>query len=145
MKSFIIDRPSLQTARQRIVYGSVTLVFWVLWIYLWLPIIALIGWGLGFHLAYEEMVIKHGFDALKAMLSTYMIVVAYLGGSLLAWAYYNFVRFHGVVRRLQRDPVTSAEESRYYHIEPAVLSAWTGARRLVMHHDAEGRIVSTDF
>src|ERR1017187_7341901 len=47
MKDFIIDRPSLQTARQRLIYGSVTLGFWVLWIYLWLPIVGLIGWALG--------------------------------------------------------------------------------------------------
>ena len=145
MRHIVIDRPSLQTTRQRIIYGSVTLVFWALWIYLWLPIVALLGWGLGFHLAYEEMVVKHGFDALKGMLSTYGVVVAYLGGSLLVWAYYNFLRFHGIERRLRRIPITSADQSRYYDIEPTVLSGWTAARRLVVHHDTAGRIISADY
>ena len=145
MRHIIIDRPSLQTARQRIIYGSVTLVFWALWIYLWLPIVALFGWGLGFHLAYEEMVVKHGFDALKGMLSTYGAVVAYLGGSQLVWAYYNFLRFHGIDRRLRRIPITSTDQCRYYDIEPAVLCAWAAARRLVVHHDTAGRITSADY
>ena len=105
----------------------------------------LIGWALGIRIAYEEMVVKHGFDTLQAMLTTYTIVVAYLGGSLLVWAYYNFFRFHGIQRRQQRSPVTSGEQSRHYHVDPATLSTWTDARRLVMHHDAEGRIISADL
>jgi biofilm PGA synthesis protein PgaD len=144
MKDVIIDRPSLQTARQHFIYGSLTLLFWVLWIYLWLPLLALAGWYLGFHLAYEEMVVKHGFDALKAMLVTYAIVVAYLGGSLLVWAYYNFFRFHGVERRVRRTPVSGADQAGYYQLDPAMLGRWVSARRLVVHHDAAGKIVSAD-
>lgn len=144
MKEVIIDRPSLQSMRQRFIYGSVTLVFWALWIYLWLPILAFIGWTLGIRIAYEEMVVRHGFAVLRAMLVIYTTVVAYLGGSLLVWAYYNFFRFRRAHRRRARFPVTRADQGEYYGIDPQVLATWAKARRIVLRHDSAGRIVSAD-
>ena len=144
MKRVIIDRPSLQSVRQRFVYGSVTLVFWVLWIYLWLPLLALLGWPLGIHIAYTEMVIRNGFTLLQGKLTDYAIAVSWLGGSLLVWAYYNLIRFHGSQRRQLRLPVSRAEQARYFRLEPAALETWADAKRLVVHHDADGRITGAD-
>jgi biofilm PGA synthesis protein PgaD len=144
VKHVIIDRPSLQSVRQRFVYGSVTLLFWVLWIYLWLPLLALLGWALGIRIAYTEMVIRNGFTLLQGKVTDYAIVVGYLGGSLLVWAYYNYMRFHGSQRRQPRLPVSRAEQARYYGVEPARLAQWADAKRLVVRHDADGRITGAD-
>jgi biofilm PGA synthesis protein PgaD len=144
MKHVIIDRPSLQSLRQRVVYGSVTLVFWVLWIYLWLPLLALVGWVLGIRIAYSEMVIRNGFAVLQGRIGNWFVVVAWLGGALLLWAYYNLARFHGSQRRRPRPAVTRAEQARHYGIAPAELARWTDSRRLVVHHDADGRITGAD-
>ena len=144
MKDVIIDRPSLQTRRQRLVYGSVTLVFWALWIYLWLPLLALFGWLLGIRIAYTEMVVRHGFTLLQGKVTDYLTVVAWLGGALLVWAYYNFLRFHGSQRRRARPPVTRAEQASHYGIASAELARWVDARRLVVHHDEAGRLTGAD-
>ena len=79
MKTLIIDRPGLQTARQRLLFGSMTIAFWALWIYLWLPILALIGWALGFKIAYYEMVVKNGYVGLLHLLGFYATIVLCLG------------------------------------------------------------------
>jgi biofilm PGA synthesis protein PgaD len=144
MRDFIIDKPHWQTAKQRAVFGSVTVLFWAFWIYLWLPVLAAIGWLLGFKIAYREMVTKLGYVELVQQLGLYGFIVACLGGSLLIWAYYNYFRFRGVERRKERPRVTLEETSARYQIAPEELGRWTRAARLVIHHSADGRVIRAE-
>jgi biofilm PGA synthesis protein PgaD len=144
MRDFIIDKPQWQTARQRAVFGFVTVLFWAIWLYLWLPVLAVIGWLLGIDIAYREMVMKHGYVELVDDLGLYTFIVCCLGGSLLIWAYYNFFRFRGVERRKERTPVTFEQISRHYQIAPDELRRWTRAPRLVIHHSVDGRVTGAD-
>ncbi len=141
MKHLIIDRPSWQTTRQRLVFGSMTAVFWALWIYLWLPILALVGWALGFKIAYYQMIVKDGYIGLLELLGLYALVIFALGAALLAWAYYNYFRFRGVERRKPRPPVGIDDLSQRYLIAPEILHSWTSARRIVLHHSPDGRVI----
>src|SRR5271168_4515967 len=141
MKELIIDRPDLQTARQRVLFGSMTVFFWAIWIYLWLPILALIGWTLGFRIAYEQMVVLNGYTGLLHLLKYYLAVIFCLAATLLCWAYYNFWRFRGVNRRAHAVSVGIPMLSQRYHVAQQTLESWTGARRLVLHHDAEGKLI----
>jgi biofilm PGA synthesis protein PgaD len=143
MTTLIIDRPGLQTARQRLLFGSMTIMFWALWIYLWLPVLALIGWALGFKIAYYEMVVKNGYVGLLHLLGFYATVVLCLGGSLLIWAYYNLARFRGVMRRKSVPTSSNPGVSERYGIAPEVLSKWLREQRLVLHHDAGGRLLAS--
>jgi biofilm PGA synthesis protein PgaD len=145
MKNLIIDRPNWQTTRQRVVFGSMTAIFWALWIYLWLPILALVGWALGFKIAYYQMVIKDGYIGLLQLLGVYTAIIFCLGAALLAWAYYNYFRFRGVERRKARPPVSTDELSQRYQIAPEALDAWVHSRRLVMHHSPDGRVIGADL
>jgi biofilm PGA synthesis protein PgaD len=145
MIELIIDRPNWQTTRQRLVFGSMTAIFWALWIYLWLPILALIGWSLGFKIAYYQMIVQSGYLGLIQLLGLYATVIFCLGASLLAWAYYNYFRFRGVERRKERPPVDDMELSQRYQIAPEVLAVWGRARRLVMHHSPDGRVMSAEL
>src|SRR5271168_4628907 len=120
MKELIIDRPDLQTARQRVLFGSMTVFFWAIWIYLWLPILALIGWSLGLTIAYEQMVVLNGYAGLLHLLKFYLAVILCLGATLLFWAYYNFVRFRGVNRRTHAAIVGIPMLSQRYEITQQV-------------------------
>jgi biofilm PGA synthesis protein PgaD len=144
MRDFIIDKPQWQTARQRAVFGSVTVLFWAIWIYLWLPVLAVIGWLLGIHITYREMVMKLGYVELVDDLGLYALIIFCLGGSLLVWAYYNYFRFRGVERRKERPRVTLEETSARYQIAPEELRRWTHAPRLVIYHGADGRVIRAD-
>jgi biofilm PGA synthesis protein PgaD len=144
MQDFIIDKPQWQTAGQRAVFGSVTVLFWALWIYLWLPVLAAVGWLLGIKIAYREMVARHGYIELVHELGLYAFVICCLGGSLLIWAYYNYFRFRGVERRQEHPRVTLEQTSARYQIAPEELRRWIDAPRLVMHHSADGRVVRAE-
>ena len=45
MSEFIVDRPDLQTLKQR--YGCSLLVWfgWITWLHFWQPLLTLLGWG----------------------------------------------------------------------------------------------------
>ena len=141
MKHLIIDRPTLQTSRQRMLFGSMTVLFWALWIYLWLPILALIGWYLGVKIAYTEMVVKNGFSGLVHLLGWYIAVIAIMGATLLIWAYYNFARFRQVSRRKRIEIAARLTPSERYGIRAEVLASWSRAPRLVLRHDAAGKLL----
>jgi biofilm PGA synthesis protein PgaD len=140
MKDLIIDKPQWQSARQRMLFGSLTTLFWVLWIYLWLPVLAIAGWILGLKIGYDEMVVRAGYASLARLLKVYALIIGCLDGTLLAWAYYNYYRFRGVERRKRSDRVTLADLARRYGIAPRILERWTHARRLVVHHSTGGHI-----
>jgi biofilm PGA synthesis protein PgaD len=144
MTNLIIDKPHWQTRGQRVVFGSVTLVFWAVWIYLWLPILGFVGWLLGVRLAYDQMIIKGGYVGLLHLLGIYALIILALGASLLIWAYYNYFRFRGVDRRAARPPVSVINLSERYQFPAETLDRWITARRLVLHHNQEGRLIGAD-
>jgi len=144
MKHLIIDKPQWQSTRQRVLFRSLTALFWVVWIYLWLPILTFSAWLLGVKTGYDEMVVHEGFLALARLVRLYVSTIALLGGALLAWAYYNYIRFRGVERRKAFPRVTVFELSRRYGIAPRMLEQWSYAQRLVVYHDTHGRVTWAD-
>jgi biofilm PGA synthesis protein PgaD len=144
VRHFIIEKPQWQTASQRALFRSVTVLLWALWFYLWLPVLALIGWLLGIKIGYRELVMKHGYAEFVDQLPLYACIVLCLGGGLLLWAYYNYFRFHGVERRKERTCVTLEETSARLMIAPEECHRCIHAPRLVVHHSADGRVLRVD-
>ena len=145
MTELIIDRPHWQTGRQRLVFGALTLLFWAIWIYIWMPLVALIGWALGVRTAYVQMVELRGYVGLVHVMWIYALVVVLLGGGLLIWAYYNYFRFRGVENRKARPAVDVHDLAAFHHMAPAQFGQWLEAKRLVIHHSAEGALVGAEL
>lgn len=141
MKELIINQPKWQRRRQRVLYGSLTALFWAAWVYLWMPALAFAGWILGVRIGYHEMVLRNGFSGVIGLAKLYGLIIALLGGALLAWAYYNYFRFRGIERRKAFPRVTLANLSERYGIDTQKLETWSRAKRLVVHHNDHGRVI----
>jgi biofilm PGA synthesis protein PgaD len=141
MRELIINKPKWQRRRQRMLYGSLTALFWAAWVYLWMPALAFAGWILGVRIGYDEMVIRNGFSGVIGLAKLYSLIIALLGGALLAWAYYNYFRFRGIERRKAAPRVTLTNLSDRYGIDTRKLEKWSRAKRLVVHHNDHGRVV----
>ena len=141
MRELIINKPKWQRRRQRVLYGSLTAVFWAAWVYIWMPVLAFAGWILGLRIGYNEMVIRNGLSGVIGLVKLYSLIIALLGGALLAWAYYNYFRFRGVERRKAAPRVTVEKLSERYGIDTQRLEKWCQAKRLVVHHNDHGRVV----
>jgi biofilm PGA synthesis protein PgaD len=144
LKSPLIERADLQSPRQRTLYGGLTLAFWLFWLYLWVPVLALLAWALGLQQAYKYMIVLGGYQEVIRVVGMYSLVILLLGGGLLLWAGYNILRFRGVENRTAALPVTPVEIGSIFGQDPEAVTRWQGERRLYVTHDAEGRIAGVD-
>jgi len=145
MKSPIIERSDLQSPRQRTLSGALTLAFWALWFYLWLPVLALLAWALGVQQAFKYMVVLGGYHEVIRLLGLYSLIILLLGGGLVLWASYNIIRFHGVERRTANLPITPIEIGRDFGQDPKSVARWQSEHRLYVTHDQEGRIARVEI
>ena len=137
----IIDRPELQSWRQRAVFGSLTMLFWMFWLLLWLPLITLFGWvffGLQVNL---QMVELGGFRGFQDLLLAYSAVILVMGGSLMAWAKYNHFRFRGVDRRKLFLGDSVQDASAWTGHDIATVQSWRDLRTMRVTHGANGNIL----
>jgi biofilm PGA synthesis protein PgaD len=140
----IIERADLQSLRQRTVAGVLTVFFWALWGYLWLPLLALIAWAVGVQQAYKYMIVLDGYVEVLKLLAIYALIIALLGGSLVAWATYNIVRYGGPEQRTARPAASVEEVARYFRQGPLAVAGWQQAQRLLVTHDADGGIAKVE-
>jgi biofilm PGA synthesis protein PgaD len=145
LKSPIIERADRVSPRQRTLYGALTLGFWLFWLYLWVPLLALLAWLLGLQQAYKYMIVLGGWQEVVRVIGTYSLIILLMGGALLLWAAYNIYRFGGVENRTAALPVTPAEIGRQFGQDPEAVAHWQNAQRLYVTHDDDGRIGRVDI
>jgi poly-beta-1,6-N-acetyl-D-glucosamine biosynthesis protein PgaD len=145
LKSPLIERSDLQSPRQRTLYGTLTLAFWVFWVYLWLPVLALLAWTLGVQQAYKYMIVLGGYHDVIKLLGIYTLIILLLGGALILWATYNIIRFRGVERRIAPVPVTPTEIARDFDQDRNSVARWQSEQRLYVTHDQEGNIARVEI
>lgn len=143
MKNLIFEKPSLAPLPQRVGWAFFTALFWIIWVYLWMPLITLIAWGLGLH-AYTGFFDDNDFFQMRQMghiAILYTSIVCLMGGILLLWARVEFLRFHNVNRRSVPIPVSVEELTEYATLPDEILRSWTASRRVVIHHDQHGHVI----
>lgn len=139
-RPLIIHNPNLQTLRQRYAYAALTLAFWILWFYLWTPLITLVAWLLGADRFYDTMIGRGGIDMLMSMLGLFGLVILSMGTVFGGWALYNRWRVRGRDKRRGSPAVSDAELGEYFTLTPEQLALLRDSRRAVVAHDADGRI-----
>jgi biofilm PGA synthesis protein PgaD len=139
-ETLIISLPGRQSTAQRSLYASLTALAWVAWISLWLPLLTLFAWTIGLEVAYSRVVLasaEHGVADLVFLARA----AACCALSLLAWAFYNRLRYGGPDRRQLIDEIAQPEIAHYFGASVIVSDRLQRARRTVLHVDASGRPV----
>jgi biofilm PGA synthesis protein PgaD len=144
MRPLIFERPELQAPRQRVVFGALTLAFWMLWVYLWLPVISLVAWYFGGSTVYREMVSRSGYEAVVELLAVYGAIVGILAGGLVLWALYNWARFSSRERRRALPALTLQETADRFRLSAPQLGQWQKAKRVLVHRSEDGDIVAVE-
>lgn len=144
LKPPLIERSDLQSPQQRTLYGALTLMFWALWIYLWLPLLALLAWTLGVQQAYKYMVVLDGYQQLLRLLGIYLLIILLLGGGLVLWASYSIFRFRGVERRSAQREVTTSALALHFAQPATEVACWQALKQLHVTHDEAGRITCVE-
>jgi len=140
MGSLIINRPNLQSSGQRMISSILFSSFWMLWIYIWLPLASFFAWGFGVQLFYDEMILESGFEVFIEMAGDTAMMIIFLGVSLISWAFYNWGRFRNKERRRVTNLLSREELAEYFQVDKEELIVWHDANRIVVHHNEQGDV-----
>lgn len=144
MPQTIIDRPDLQSFQQKYGQSLITVLFWILFFFFMRPLIGMVGWFFGFQLFTDIMIIKGGYHALLDLLIWYVGIIFLMGLVLEGWALYNLLHYGRHEKRIhQPEPVSPEAQAEHFGIESDRLRQLQAAGRVVLEHDAQGRLISS--
>jgi len=118
---FIIDTPKLQSLQLKYTSTIFTLIFWVLWFYLWIPLVTLVGWWFQIDTIQHTMITLNGFHAFLLELPILLTYILILIGLLAVWSSYNYFRFKGLERRKPLRPVSQNDILSKFSIDEVEL------------------------
>lgn len=147
MQTLIFEKSSLAPLPNRVGWAFFTAFFWILWVYLWMPLITLAIWALGFDAYgdYFQKNIKNHLDEMKHLFILYTSVIVVMGGSLLVWAKIEFMRFRNVSRRMCPVPAAVKELADFAQVATETMARLSSVRRMVVHHDDHGKFLYAEI
>jgi len=95
----IINDPDLKSMPVVFGEGILTIIFWGLWFYLWLPLISALAWLFGFHMLYSYIVELGGLEGFLKQLDVFCSGIVVSSAVLILWSFYNLKRYGAYNRR----------------------------------------------
>ena len=126
----IINKPNLKNMPLLFGEGVLTILFWGVWFYLWLPIISMVAWWLGFSFFYRHMVELGGFNGFIKFLNVFLSGIFLLCGALSIWSFYNLKRYGSYHRRNKTMITDMAKLATNFNISREKLQKTQTAKRI---------------
>ncbi|HYW04524.1 MAG TPA: poly-beta-1,6-N-acetyl-D-glucosamine biosynthesis protein PgaD [Gammaproteobacteria bacterium] len=137
-----IHRPDLQTPIQRGAFAVLSLLGWLAWLYLFVPLLTVLAWAFGVHRFDRYVLGSVGVSAFT--LSVYAVIIVAAGLTLVLWAIYNLLRFRGKDRRSPPPTVSEAALASAVGLEITRLRRLRRARVAWVRCDDLGRIAQIE-
>jgi biofilm PGA synthesis protein PgaD len=134
-----IDAPDLLTAKERARDTLMTAGMWGAYLYLWVPLISLGAWLLGFEFAYDVMARAGGARDLAHVLKMFGVAIALIFLVVTVWSYSNRVRYRGHNRRHAGSAVPDESLAEYFGVEGRALDRLRSTRRVEIDFAIDGR------
>ena len=135
-----IHAPHMMTRAQRYRDRTIKALMWVLYTYLWAPIISLVAWLLGFEFAYNVMILSGGINGLYRVLWMYCLGVLLIVVVVSGWSIFNNLRYASRNRRMAQDPASDEQLAEYFGIEQRQLTEARKLRVAVVSFDENGEL-----
>ncbi len=126
----IINKPDLKNMPLLFGEGALTILFWGVWFYFWLPIISMVAWWLGFKFFYRHMIELGGFSGFIKFLDVFLSGIFLLCGALAIWSVYNLKRYGSYRRRNQVLTTDMVKMAAYFNITNEKLQETQIAKRV---------------
>ncbi len=134
-----IDQPDLQSAGQRTVLSILALLAWICWLYLFLPLLTLVGWAISYQRVNQYIV--HNKDGFFQQIELLGPIVIIMGTLLIFWATYNWVRFRGSSRRVAPQDATVNEIAVHFKISANLVHQAQSRQVNVFYFDENGAVI----
>ena len=135
-----INAPELLSRRRRMGDAFFTGLMWMIYSYLWAPLVSLIAWLLGFEFAYDVMVRAGGAQTLKTILFWYTAMLAGIIVVVTGWSQLNRFRFSKRDRRQAGAIVSDEELASTFGIETESLRELRESTVVQLSLDESGNI-----
>lgn len=139
-EAILIHHPERQHPARRFLFTTATLMAWMAWASLWLPLATLVAWALGVRVGYVEIAVRehgHGGQDLAMLLA----LAAGCGLLMTVWSSYNYLRFAGVDRRRRSRTVERRAIASVLGVEQATAAWMQRAPRMVLEFPDGGEVV----
>jgi biofilm PGA synthesis protein PgaD len=136
----IISHPERQSDTQHALFGALTVSIWVLWIYLWLPLITGILWIVGIRWAYVQV-----FKGSRGV--SLWVIVWILGAVIVAvayWSSYNNIRYAGRTQRRHAKAVSKTMIGQKFGVTGDALYRLMHERRLNLYFNDREELIRVD-
>jgi biofilm PGA synthesis protein PgaD len=141
-RSLIIENPELQSNAHRFGWSSVTFFFWMLYIYLWLPLITLVAWWVGAKLFHIQIVALQGYAGVIDKLGLYSAIIVIISAILIGWAKIERFRFKDAVRRVDNTTVPVGDIAVRFKLQELDLTQLRGKKSVIVHFSSQGELAS---
>jgi biofilm PGA synthesis protein PgaD len=138
MNKMIIEKPELQTSVQRYGWSTVTFAFWMLYVYLWIPLLTMIAWWIGIKLFNYHMIELNGYKGLIDQLGLYSVIIVMLSITLIGWAEIDRMRFKNQIRRVDHLPLTDREIAMKLNLHEHQLKQLRNEDSMKVHFSEKG-------
>jgi biofilm PGA synthesis protein PgaD len=138
----IINARNVLSRRIRTRDRMLTTAMWLLYAYLWLPLVSLGAWYLGVQFAYDLVIRAGGPESLVSLLISFLLILFGTAVVVILWSRLQRARFAGHERRVSSPKLESADEQAYWSLEDADFQRLRSGKRLVIDLDENGRMTS---
>jgi biofilm PGA synthesis protein PgaD len=122
----------------RTLYGVITLIAWIAYAYLWLPVITVLAWMLGIRTTYTELYVQR-YDVDRDIFGILVVLAVVATVMLVGWAEYNRHKFGGKDRRAAPSNVTGEDIALAMQASPDVALRMARAKSVTLTMDEHGR------
>jgi len=136
-----IDARDLLSQKIRRRDGLLTVVLWVAYAYLWLPLISLGAWYLGIEFAWRLVEQAGGPTRLGHLLVWFALFTIVAAGGVIGWSGWQRARFRDDERRRRAPVVTDEQEIEYWQLERGRFDRLRNAQRVLVELDSQGRFL----
>ncbi|NBV75335.1 MAG: poly-beta-1,6-N-acetyl-D-glucosamine biosynthesis protein PgaD [Methylococcaceae bacterium] len=140
MREIIINRPDLQTFRQRLGSFFIGLLSWTLWLYFLLPLFTLGGWLMGVKSLSDEIRWFGGYTSLLDLLILYGLIVLSIAVAWLIWSF-CLSWLHNKRPCKAFLAVSTSELADRFHLDADVLEHAKSHKTVTVHFDENAEIL----
>lgn len=137
-----IDQP--EYVRNKAVGYSLLAFGWVVWMWLFMPLLTLFFWWVEGGLVYDQLVVA---EMPKESLNLFQLMglIATFISCLFLWAGYNWYRFHNKEKRLSPKNVTTSDLAQSFSVNAYDIRRLQQAKNITLHYSEEGELRAYDL
>ena len=137
-----IDRP--EYVRNKTAGYSLLALGWVMWMWLFMPILTLLFWWFKGNIIYEQLVVNNTPQKLANLIHLFELI-GLLILSLFLWASYNWYRFRHKEKRLFPISVDASGLARSFSVSTLDIKRLQQAENITLYYGEKGELSAYDL